>query len=435
MKKSILYLLFVSVGFWSCENKDESLFEKTADERLNEVLGAYETQLAGSTYGWNAVIYPANGGSYGLYMKFNDQNRVTMYSDFKDESAKTSKESSFRLKAMQTPTLIFDTYGYLHVLADPDSEVNGGSDGVGLASDFEFAIFPDSIMADRMVFIGRKNGSKLVLTRATEAQQTAYNNGAQASAMTFNNISKYKVYFKRLTVAGVTYEITVGQDTRSLKMTWLDGTTVRNFNTTYYFTSEGLRFKDPLVNGSATITGFTNITWDESKSLVSVSANGVSSVISTAIRPLSIDRTAATTWYRTPIPTGGEWRSQKGFHVNGIDDAFGLKDLTSDSFPYVVYLYSPAYGSNYDLFAPGFFEDGSLSLHYGHAIRASLPADGRIVFSELGTLGEVPTTGPVAKTVTQLTEATGYYLIQTSEKTYDMVNAKDATVWINWFRI
>ncbi|REA58844.1 hypothetical protein DSL64_19425 [Dyadobacter luteus] len=436
MKNSIIYLLLVSIGFWSCENKDESVFEKTADERLNEALGTYETQLAGSTYGWNAVIYPGNGGSYGLYMKFNDQNRVTMYSDFKDESAKTSKESSYRLKAMQTPTLIFDTYGYLHVLADPDSDANGGSDGVGLASDFEFAIFPDSISADRMVFVGRKNGSRLVLTRATQAQQTAYNNGAQASAMAFNNISKYKVYFKRITIAGVTYEITVGQDTRSLKMTWLEGTTVRNFNTTYYFTSEGLRFKNSLVNGSTTISGFNNVTWDTSRSQVSVSVNGATSVIGTAIRPLAIDLNAARRWYNAPVSTGGEWRSVSGFHVNGVDDAFGLRALTSDSFPYVVYLYIPAYGSNYDLFAPAFFEDGSLSLHYGNAVRTpSFPADGRIVFSERGTLGDVPTTGPVAQMAAQLYESTGYYLIQTSEKTYDMVNAKDATVWINWFRI
>jgi hypothetical protein len=435
MKNSILYFLFISVAFWSCENKDDSVFEKTADERLNEALGAYEKQLTEATYGWNAVIYPGNGGSYGLYMKFNDQNRVTMYSDFKEESAANAKESSYRLKAMQTPTLIFDTYGYLHVLADPDADVNGGSDGVGLASDFEFAIYPDSVTADRIVFTGRKNASKLVLTRATQAQQTAYNNGAQATALAFHNLSKYKVYFKRLTINGVAYEITVGQDNRMLKMTWMEGTAVKNFNTTYYFTSEGLVFRNPLVNGSNTIGGFNNISWDESKTQVSVSVNGATSVIGTATRPLSIDRNAARTWHNAPVATGGEWRSVAGFHINGLDNALGVDKLTSDGSPYIVYIFIPGGPNYYDLFAPTFLVDNALDFPYYNVISSTFPTDGRVIFSEVRTAGtNPPVSGPFVETKKILLETSGYYLIQTSEKTYDMVSAKDATTWINWFR-
>ncbi|MCE7040560.1 DUF4302 domain-containing protein [Dyadobacter sp. CY312] len=436
MRKSILYFLLLSAGFWSCENKDESVFEKTTDERLNEALGAYEKQLSEAAYGWNAVVYPGNESSYGFYMKFDDKNRVSMYSDFTETSAKTPKESSYRLKAMQTPTLIFDTYGYMHLLADPDGGVNGGNDGDGLLSDFEFAIYPDSVTTDRIVFVGRKNQSKLILTRATQAQQTAFNGGGQAAGLAFNNISKYQVYFKRLTFNGVTYEIAVNQVDRIIKLTWLDGTTVRTFTTTYYYDSEGLVFAKPFVNGSNTINGFNKITWDESRTQLSVSVNGTTSVIGTAIRPLSIDRAAPRAWWNAPQATGGEWRSVSGFHVNGVDDAFGLKTLTSDSFPYVVYLYIPAYGSGYDLFAPAFFEDGGLSLHYGDAVRTpNFTSDGRIIFSMAGTLGDVPKTGPVAQMSAQLYESSGYYLIQTSEKTYDMVSVKDAKSWISWFRI
>ncbi len=435
MKRSIIYLLCAVCGFWSCENKDETVFEKTADERLNEALGAYEKQLSGAQYGWNAVVYPGGGGSYGFYMKFDDKNRVGMYSDFSLESGKTIKESSYRLKAMQTPTLIFDTYGYLHVLADPDGNINDGADGDGLLSDFEFTIYPDSVTTDRMAFVGRKNKSKLVLTRATQAEQTAFNAGALANAKAFDNISKYQVYFKRITLGGVTYELSANPVSRTIKLTWLDGNTAKEFNTSYYYTSSGLVFTNPLVNGSNRITGFTNIGWDASKLQVSVTANGANTVIGTAAKPLIVNRTAAREWWDAPVSSGGEWRTVEGFKVNGVEDAFGLKDLTSDSFPYVVYLYIPAYGSGYDLFAPAFIEDGGLSLHYGDAVRTpTFVNDGRIIFSNAGTLGAVPTTGPVAKTSAQLYDANGYYLIQTSEKTYDMVSAKDGKAWVSWFR-
>ena len=109
MKKSILYLLFLASGFYSCQNADDSVFEESADVRLNKALASYEKQLVDAPYGWNAVMYPAGGGSYGFYFKFDNKNRVIMYSDFAATSASTAKESSYRLKAMQTPSLIFDT--------------------------------------------------------------------------------------------------------------------------------------------------------------------------------------------------------------------------------------------------------------------------------------------------------------------------------------
>jgi len=436
MRKSILYFLLLSAGFWSCENKDESVFEKTTDERLNEALGAYEKQLSEAAYGWNAVMYPGNESSYGFYMKFDDKNRVSMYSDFTETSAKTPKESSYRLKAMQTPTLVFDTYGYMHLLADPDSEVNGGNDGDGLLSDFEFTIYPDSVTTDRIVFVGRKNQSKLVLTRATQAQQTAFNGGGQAAGLAFNNISKYQVYFKRITLNGITYEIAVNQADRTIKLTWLDGTSVRTFTTTYYYDSEGLVFVKPFVNGSNTINGFNKITWDESRTQLSVSVNGTTSVIGTAIRPLAIDRAAPRAWWNAPIASGGEWRSREGFHINGVSNALGVDKLISEGNPYAVYLFIPGGPGYYDLLAPGFSAYGSLNLVYANVIESTFSSDGRVIFREVRTSGtNPPTEGPFVETKKVLVEGSGYYLIQTSEKTYDMVGAKDAKAWVSWFRI
>lgn len=434
MKKSIIYLFFLASAFISCENKDDTLFEETADARLNAALASYEKQLIEAPDGWNAVIYPDGGGSYGFYLKFDDKNRVVMYSDFSEESAGTAKESSYRLKAMQTPALIFDTYSYLHVLSDPDPDVNGGEVGEGFKSDFEFSIFPDSVKTDVITLIGRKNQSKLVLRKATAAQATAYTNGDMAKGLLFNNISKYLTYFKRVTLGAVTYEIGINQDSRQAKITWMDGTTPKSHTTKYYFLSTGLIFDSPLVNGAQTITGFSNVTWNANNVQLGFTAAGFTGAVVGAARPLAIDVAAPRRWWQDPIESGRYWRTINAFHVNGVDDALKVNTLTSNGGEYVYYIYQPGVNSRYDLFGPAFFTDGELTVDYWHGISTpSFTSDGRVIFRESGSAGSPPTTGPVADTKTTLIEPNGYYLVQTSETTYDMVSAKDAKTWVSWY--
>lgn len=433
MKISFLYLLLLTTVFFSCENSDDTVFEESADVRLNAALASYEKQLVEAPYGWNAVIYPGGGGTYGFYFKFDDKNRVTMYSDFSDIAAGKAKESSYRLKAMQTPSLIFDTYSYLHVLADPDEDVNNGVRGEGLKSDFEFSIFPDSVKTDVITLVGRKNQSRLVLTKATQAQATAYANGDMAKGLAFNNIAKYQPYFKRVTLGANTYEITVNQTTRSIKLTWLNGSTPKTFTTSYYFTPAGLAFVSPLVNGSQTITGFSNITWNATTTQVGLSGGGANGTIVSAIKPISVDLAAARRWWQSPIESGGDWRSATGFHVNGVDDAFKVADLKSGESIFAFYIYQPGASSRNDLFAPIFYDGKNIFLDYGHApATPTFTADGRAIFTDAGRYGTLPTSGPAIESAKLLYDASGFYLIQTSDETYDMVSAKDAKSWITW---
>jgi len=162
MKKALLYILVASTGFLSCK-KDKTVFSQTPDERLNAVLKADQDTLVNAPYGWKGFVFPSglSGGVVGFYFKFNNSNRVQMFSDFDSLSAVTMMESSYRLKALQQPALIFDTYCYVTVLADPDGSVNGGPYGAGLSSDFEFSI--DSIKGDTIRLTGRTHGSKAFL--------------------------------------------------------------------------------------------------------------------------------------------------------------------------------------------------------------------------------------------------------------------------------
>src|SRR3954464_6059448 len=118
MRKNTIYLILAILAFSACSKKDSNrIFTESADERLNKALTDYQNQLAGALNGWKAVVYPAGGGAYSFYFKFNNQNRVVMYSHFDTTTAAASRESSYRLKALQQPSLLFDTYSYLHLLA------------------------------------------------------------------------------------------------------------------------------------------------------------------------------------------------------------------------------------------------------------------------------------------------------------------------------
>jgi len=71
---------------------------------------------------------------------------------------------------LQRPTLIFDTYSYIHLPSDPNGEISGGSTGAALVSDFEFAFVRST--TDSLVFEGifNKNEFKMVKLTAVEEQ-------------------------------------------------------------------------------------------------------------------------------------------------------------------------------------------------------------------------------------------------------------------------
>src|SRR5690242_1367898 len=150
--KKILYILLLTVPVAAC-HKDKAAFDKSADDRINEQLQNYQSTITGSANGWTATLVTGLGNTYSFYFRFNESNRVFMNCDFDTTTAGVQKESSFRLKSLQQPCLIFDTYSYIHMLADPDASVNGGYYGGGLISDFEFSI--DTCTADSILLTGR----------------------------------------------------------------------------------------------------------------------------------------------------------------------------------------------------------------------------------------------------------------------------------------
>lgn len=434
MKKFLLYIAAAAIGFLGC-NKHEDAFDKSPDERINETLATYQSALTGSQYGWKGLIYPAglNGGVVAFYFKFNENNRVEMFSDFDAASVVTAMTAGYRLKALQQPALIFDTYSYVHVLADPDAAVNGGSYGSGLVSDFEFAI--DGIAGDTVKLTGRFNKSKAFLVKATQQEMQNYYDKKYANRL-FDNISKYLTYFKRLVIGGTQYEIQVNQTTRTITFTWVDGNgNIQTSATGYYYTPDGIVLSPAFSDGTNTISSLDNISWNGTTTTMSFSVNGTASSIVGSGQPIKVDLDAPRRWWQYAVDQGGYWISAQGFHVNGVDDAYGITNTANFYF----LLYWPRYGASggvtYDLLGNVKLINNALSLPYGLGYRPpNFTSDGRVSFSYLGQLGTIPASDSVAmaKTRIQFSDASGYYLVRLDSTTYDMVSAKDGKAWIKW---
>jgi hypothetical protein len=439
MRKLSGYLLLLIALVSSCRKDDDHLFNESVDQRLSKQLSAYQDQLSGAAYGWKMIIEPAGGGAYGFYMKFNDANRVDMVSDFDSASAVTPRESSYRLKAMQQPSIIFDTYSYLHVLADPDGFVNGGTDGLGLQSDFEF-FFNDSTTADTIKLTGRVNGSKAILVKASQEEADAYTSGTFNVNLFHDILGKILQYFKQLTVSGKSYDLNINPGTRTIIITSVDDQGNPNsFTTSFYFSLNGIEFSQPFLAGNTIVTGFYSPVWSGAAQTITAGVgNNTSATIKGVIKPQVLDTEAPRRWWQSMADEGNFWYTYTGFHVDGVDDAYGLTGIQN----FVALGFWPQYGNSggitYDLAGYLMNESGQLTLSFGTAFDApTFTTDGRIRFGDyLGDLGDIPddAVDPYVNTALKLLETNGFYLVQISDDRYDMVNASNARAWISWYR-
>jgi hypothetical protein len=435
--KKLVGFLFIVVIISACRKVDNSsVFGTTPDQRLNAKMASYQALLtSGAPNGWKASITTGTGGTYTFYFKFNDSNRVRMYSSFDSTSAVTLKESSYRLKALQQPSLIFDTYSYLHVLADPNANNNGGYYGAGLVSDFEFLFDDSTTKADTVGLIGRWNNTRMKMVKATPQELAAFNSGQLAAGLA---ISKILTYYKRFVVSGT--DSTDGYiNLQSATITRPDaqGNLLDASRATRYTLNlGGLSFLTPMVVGTKTINELRNINYNAATSTITATAGGVPVVIKGVAVPIRVDVAAPQRWYNYAVNNGNSyWASGYGFHVNGVDDAFGITNLTSAGNTYYSLAYWPKYATTYDLFAPIFLNAAQtqLTLLYGTAPRfPTFTTDGRAVFTLFGNLGTYPTTGAAAQSRALLYNTAGYYFVQTGALSYDMVGAADGRAWITW---
>jgi hypothetical protein len=164
-----------------CTEDEKYLFGEAPDERAAAQLSNYQEVLCSSPCGWLVSVgtqdRSAVGGAYQFWMKFTPDNRVVMYADIDNTSATQPSAGSYRMKLMQFPTLMFDTYNYIHLIADPNgTAVSGSTKASGLLSDFDICL-DGNTGGDEFKATGRVHKCPFIFTKATPDDTIAIVNG------------------------------------------------------------------------------------------------------------------------------------------------------------------------------------------------------------------------------------------------------------------
>src|SRR5690606_21049928 len=120
-------------------------------------------------------IFTKFGGGYSFHFVFHEDGRVEMVGDLNEETVTEVNESTWRLKSSQQSLLIFDTYSYLHLLADPNRNVFDGQPGQGCGSDYEFALLES--VGDTLRFQGKLNKIDFYMVKATQQDKQDWQSG------------------------------------------------------------------------------------------------------------------------------------------------------------------------------------------------------------------------------------------------------------------
>lgn len=271
MKINYIYIMLIICLMTSCKKNTTPVFDDL-DSRVGTAVKLDQAMLITPEYGWKATIYPKGGKGYLMYFKFTADGKVTMLSDFNNTTATVPAESTYRLKALQRPTLIFDSYNYIHMLADPDGTVNGGPTGTGLKSDFEFAI-TSTTSGDSLKIEGVVNGNIMTMVKLTAADAAKILAGNIKTRMDENaayvNANRYPyLQFED----GLKATVTIDPATKSVKFSYLDDKNVAvNATVTYATSLTGLNLSDALTYKNAS---FNELLWDATAKVYYVNVGG-----------------------------------------------------------------------------------------------------------------------------------------------------------------
>jgi hypothetical protein len=271
MRKHIIYLLLLACLLSCRKDKTTSIFGETPDQRMEKALADYKSRLTGAEYGWKTSVFPPAGGGYSFFFTFDTAGRVTMYGDVSSDAAGTPDNSTYRLKAMQRPSLLFDTYSYLHLLSDPDPNVYGGVTGQGYSVDFEYSI--DSVADDTIKLTGIAYNTKMILVKATKAEYDAYTSGqfGEQLADIENTIADFPWLYLQF-ADGKKLQVSINTATKNFTLIYLDDAgKVQLISTAYYYTTTGLYLQTPITYGSYT---FNEVFWDADNQVFYVEING-----------------------------------------------------------------------------------------------------------------------------------------------------------------
>ncbi|ERJ59610.1 DUF4302 domain-containing protein [Sphingobacterium paucimobilis] len=262
MKSKSIIFIFLSVLLLSqsCTEKFTPLLE-SPDQRVTDTLNKYAQVFANHEQYWQLDLPTRSGQFYSFLLKFEDESRVQMLSEINQTYASVPMTSNYSLAALMRPSIIFDTYNYLHLVSDPEPNVNDGDRGKGSAADFSFSflgLHPDSI-----ALYGNFNKNYAGLTKldAARAQRIVQGGWAQT-------INRFTDYYSKSNFPYLQFDnsqLLIGLDTSKRKITFTpfeNGKTGPIQQLGYAFDLDEVRFVKPLLYKGKS---YKSLQWDEAQ--------------------------------------------------------------------------------------------------------------------------------------------------------------------------
>jgi len=227
----------------------------------------------------------------------------------------------------------------------------------------------------------------------------------------------------------------VDTDRREISFRYFEGEAPRTFSTSYQYTTEGISLLEPFKGEGLSISAFNDLTYEAGSRIIRLTVDGTTARLQEAEEPARVDVQGTRKFLSTP--RGEYWESERGFTVNGVPDAHGVRTIPNFYFLALISQFGAAEGKPYDLL--GFVlvntAENRLELAYGPAAIPTLTSDNRIVYSpvevDTGLRAPEASIAPiVAATQQQWTDPGGYYVFYIDPTTVDLVSAKDAKAWI-----
>lgn len=251
MKKRVIYLSLLLLLFVVGCKKDRDVAPgERPEERMAFALAELRENLLSAPYGWNAYMTTGQGNGFSFYFDFDESDRVISLSDFDDETSSVPFESGYRLRAVMAASLLFDTYSYIHLLADPNPGVAGGTAARGYNTDFEFEYY-GSGENDSLLLVGKTRRMPFIMMPATQGEQNEYMNGefknriADMNAYINNNTNLYFEINPDLTPAFL-----FNTATKKVVVAWKEDGEDKVAEVPYVYTLSGVKFLwNPLIEG------------------------------------------------------------------------------------------------------------------------------------------------------------------------------------------
>ncbi|MDR0691932.1 MAG: DUF4302 domain-containing protein [Prevotellaceae bacterium] len=243
MKKIIIYLLLPFL-LLSCAKEDDRLFPDSAADRMEQRIKDNLATLQNAANGWIMTLYPSDQqlyGGYTLFVKFQDDGRVTVASELKTTSDPETITSLYTVFPEAGPVLSFDSYNsFIHYFSEPRNP--NGPVELGMGGDYEFMIMDAAPY--ETVLKGKKTGNKILLTPIAAGE-----NWNTLMQQYVNAAGKMDFLQGEGNIGGIDVIVQKG-DARTLNF-YYSGNKVQEIP--YHYTPDGLVFYKPLKLGGVEI--------------------------------------------------------------------------------------------------------------------------------------------------------------------------------------